>query len=151
MTICRQCGSEYTPRKDREKTSVVCSAKCQRLDRRMRSIEASRAKARAKRHAADTEQMTWKTLRRRIIEEQDGYCAHCNLNEWMGQPMPLTVDHIDGDRENNKRNNLEAICPNCHMLTPTFCGRNIKDKNACAAKGREALRVKRLALLLADY
>ena len=35
------------------------------------------------------------------------------------------MDHIDGNNQNNKRENLEAICPNCHSQTLTWRGRNI--------------------------
>jgi hypothetical protein len=151
MKTCANCGEDFTPRKDREHTSTVCSRSCQLALFVQKGTTTAAATAKAKRHAGDTEKMTWTTLRRRVIEEQDGYCKHCDLNEWMGQPMPLTVNHIDGDRSNNKRDNLEAICPNCHMLTPTFCGRNIKDKHACAAKGRAARKAKRDAAALAQY
>jgi len=33
---------------------------------------------------------------------------------------PLTVNHIDGDSRNNRPENLEVLCPNCHALTPNF-------------------------------
>lgn len=37
---------------------------------------------------------------------------------------PLTIDHIDGDASNNKRENLRVLCPNCHSLTETYCALN---------------------------
>ena len=37
----------------------------------------------------------------------------------------LQLDHIDGDRSNNELGNLRLLCPNCHALTDTYCGRNI--------------------------
>lgn len=33
---------------------------------------------------------------------------------------PLTIDHIDGNPSNNRRENLTVLCPNCHSLTPTY-------------------------------
>jgi hypothetical protein len=66
-------------------------------------------------------------LRKRLIE--DGYlearCARCRRHTWEGQPIPLELDHIDGDRTNNLLSNLRLLCPNCHALTPTYRGRNI--------------------------
>ena len=44
----------------------------------------------------------------------------------MGEPIPLELDHIDGDRENNSRENCRLLCANCHSQTPTFRGRNAK-------------------------
>lgn len=52
-------------------------------------------------------------------------CERCNLTEWNGRPIPLELDHIDGDRTHNQLENLRLLCPNCHALTPTYRGRNI--------------------------
>jgi len=52
-------------------------------------------------------------------------CEGCGLSEWRGQPIPLELDHVDGDRTNNQLPNLRLLCPNCHALTPTYRGRNI--------------------------
>ena len=43
-------------------------------------------------------------------------CENCGLSEWMGQPMPLELHHIDEDHFNNNLNNLQILCPNCHAL-----------------------------------
>ena len=55
------------------------------------------------------------------LKEDRGYrCENCNLAEWMGQPIKLEVDHIDGNKYNNDLSNLKVLCPNCHSLTPTW-------------------------------
>lgn len=66
-------------------------------------------------------------LRRRLIAEGvfEARCVSCELVEWLAGPIPLQLDHIDGDRTNNELQNLRLLCPNCHALTDTYCGRNI--------------------------
>ncbi|KOT94182.1 MULTISPECIES: HNH endonuclease signature motif containing protein [Streptomyces] len=51
-------------------------------------------------------------------------CALCdNDGIWHGRPIPLEVDHIDGDWRNNRVENLRLLCPNCHSVTDTYRGR----------------------------
>ena len=40
--------------------------------------------------------------------------------------LPLELDHINGDRYDNRIENLRILCPNCHSLKPTHRGRNRK-------------------------
>jgi hypothetical protein len=65
-------------------------------------------------------------LRRRLINEEvlQPRCSNCKLDTWMDQPIPLELDHVDGNHENNALDNLRLLCPNCHSLTPTFRGKN---------------------------
>jgi hypothetical protein len=65
-------------------------------------------------------------LKRRLLTSGlfAAQCAMCNGTHWLGQPMPLELDHIDGDKSNNRLDNLRMLCPNCHAFTPTYRGKN---------------------------
>src|SRR3989344_2521784 len=39
--------------------------------------------------------------------------------------LPLELDHINGDKYDNRLENLHVLCPNCHSLQATHRGRNI--------------------------
>jgi hypothetical protein len=58
-----------------------------------------------------------------LVEEQGGKCLKCKADskDWMGQELVLELDHIDGNKRNDKRKNLRMLCPNCHSQTETYC------------------------------
>jgi len=64
-------------------------------------------------------------IRQYLAEAQSGCCAVCGgASTWLGQPIALVLDHIDGDPTNNRRENLRLICPNCDSQLPTYKSRN---------------------------
>jgi hypothetical protein len=65
-----------------------------------------------------------KHVRRYMCSQSMGKCAICEKNEWMGKPMPLVLDHVDGNPTNHRPENLRMVCGNCDMQLPTYKNKN---------------------------
>lgn len=60
-----------------------------------------------------------------IDNEQSGQCAICGIDSmWNGEHLQFIMDHIDGNADNNTRDNLRLICPNCDSQLETYKSRN---------------------------
>jgi hypothetical protein len=59
-----------------------------------------------------------------LLQERGHRCEDCGLSEWKDQPIPIELEHTDGNNENHSKENLKLLCCNCHALTPTWRGRN---------------------------
>ena len=61
-------------------------------------------------------------LRFNIMEYK---CSHCdNRGTWQGEELQLDLDHINGINNDNRIENLQFLCPNCHRQTKTWGGKN---------------------------
>lgn len=126
LYFCRGCNKQI-PGADRK----YCSVKCQNHSYYRQYI------SRWKQGLEDGNRgITTRTLsghlRRYLLEKFENKCSSCRWNKKHPKTLvvPLEINHIDGNAENNKEENLELICPNCHALTPNF-------RNLNKGKGRE--------------
>lgn len=71
-------------------------------------------------------------LKKRLIAEgiKQQNCECCGLSEWMGKPLPLELHHINGNHYDNRLNNLQILCPNCHSITGNYRGKNKSQINS---------------------
>lgn len=137
MYSCHTCGfetsnpskmgghvSSHVRRKEIQKRSYTLAHKCEKCGKDYESGQKLGGHKRYCGRSFDSLK-TAGAQRRAIVESMGHRCQICGLTEWCGQPIPLELDHIDGNPENILRDNLRAICPNCHAQTPTYKGRNI--------------------------
>lgn len=114
--LCGECGVEF------RKWGKFCSRTCY-------------LKAKLKPVTPPTAESRGQVVRKYLLKTRPYKCSSCDLNIWRGVKIPLEVDHIDGNYQNNSEENLRLLCPNCHALTPTFKAKN-------KGHGRESRRIK---------
>ena len=94
------------------------------VERALKGSAAKRITTQKRLLESDIELLGHDARRKRVLIEQDYKCNKCMLTTWLDAPISLELDHKDGNKKNNKRENLECLCPNCHAQTPTWRGRN---------------------------
>ncbi len=124
--ICKNCGKKVK--------KVFCNNTCQaalKWNERKEKIETTGV----------FEQVRSENYTKRYLVEKRGHaCMICKTAVWCGQPIPLILDHTDGDSTNNKVDNIRLVCGNCDMQLPTYKNKN---KGKGRASRRERYRLKK--------
>jgi len=65
-------------------------------------------------------------VRKRIADGNliDYKCQRCGIDSWNGESITLELDHINGQNNDHRIENLRFLCPNCHSQTETYKGKN---------------------------
>lgn len=116
--LCRQCDKKIPTE------STYCSQKCHTDFVKFEKI----GKWLAGEIDVSTVLGCSRTIRNYLLEQCNNKCPKCGWGEVhpVTGNVPLEVNHIDGDSKNNRPENLEVLCPNCHSLTPNFRALNKK-------------------------
>jgi DNA-binding transcriptional ArsR family regulator len=70
---------------------------------------------------SDTPRGRWNLKRRLVAAGLKGEaCEECGITQWRGRPLSLALHHVNGDRNDNRLENLALLCPNCHSQTDNF-------------------------------
>lgn len=72
--------------------------------------------------AYNTRDLKRRLLRAGLLKE---LCGLCGLGPiWNEKPLVLQLDHKNGNRFDNRLENLRILCPNCHTQTATYGFKN---------------------------
>ena|SRR3989344_251681 len=126
MNICVKCG------KTRKKyTSKYCSNRCQ-VDHQYEKYISAWKHGKKNGNRGIFAKNISRHLLRFLVEKYTEECSQCAWSQKNPKTnrVPLEIDHIDGNANNNLECNLRLLCPNCHALTPSF-------RNLNKGKGRE--------------
>ena len=77
--------------------------------------------------AADTPRGR-KNIKHRLIAAglKQNRCEECGIARWRERPLSLCLHHVNGERHDNRLENLVLLCPNCHSQTPNFGSKNCR-------------------------
>jgi DNA-binding CsgD family transcriptional regulator len=67
-------------------------------------------------------------LKQRLLDEglKENRCETCGIVEWRGRPLNMELHHVNGDGADNRLENLQLLCGNCHSQTDNWGGRGRK-------------------------
>jgi hypothetical protein len=106
VKLCKQCNSVI------KEGEFYCSIRCHHLfNNNIKLLSGVACSA---------------NVRKYLIKTHGSKCMECGwdkINPTSGK-VPIELEHIDGNSENNQLDNVKLLCPNCHSLTPTYKGLN---------------------------
>ena len=123
INTCLYCGKELVGKKKHNK---FCSSKCcaeYSTNKKIKEWLGGKNPARGNGQIPSY-------VKKYLMELHGNKCEKCGWGEEhpITHSIPLEVHHIDGDCTNNRLENLQLLCPNCHCLTENFGSLNKNSK-----------------------
>jgi HNH endonuclease len=117
MRKCITCGGALKTRHQLK----YCSNQCQ-FDQKYKLYVSSWKLGKADGNIGISAKNISGHLKRYLLSLSGEKCWLCGWNKkhLLTGRVPLEVDHIDGNSENNTEKNLRLLCPNCHALTSNY-------------------------------
>jgi hypothetical protein len=127
IKYCKNCSNIIDG-----KGQVYCSIKCQNIFQYNSKIQLWKL---GKDDGCETNGTVRRYIKKFLLIERGRKCEECGWNKTNPNTnkCPLEIHHKDGNYKNNKEDNLQILCPNCHSLTDTY-------KNMNRGNGRECRR-----------
>lgn len=124
--ICEWCGIEF---KKKGATKYCCK------EHYLQAIKRKRYEEYLKDNSIAYGFQNMQRYKKFFLEEQQHQCAICGIkDEWNNKTLVFVLDHIDGNADNNNRENLRLVCPNCDSQLDTYKSKN---KNSARRKYRK--------------
>ena len=121
---CAYCGKELTTK---QRHNIYCSIECSAKAKRQQKInDWLNGTFNGSQENGNLSQL----IRGYLLEKNNYSCEKCGWHEInpITKKVPLEIHHKDGNYQNNRPENLEVLCPNCHSLTPNFKALNQSDR-----------------------
>ncbi len=77
-------------------------------------------------------------IKRRLISEglKKNICEECGIDSYNDKPLTMQLHHKNGKNKDNRLENLQILCPNCHSQTENYAGKN-RSIRVCSSTGTE--------------
>ena len=106
ISYCKLCNKETSSYKQ-----IFCSKRC-------------RGKFTIQQNFKLMEQKLKPFTKDYLLYKLGNQCQRCKITDWNNEPITIQLEHIDGNSENNTKENLTLLCPNCHSQTTTYAAKN---------------------------